>query len=138
MSAHIATVVHAVQRYISGTGSLSIKYDFIFSASRAVDAIGKRTLVTARSREIRAVMPSKPPFTDRSFRGGYEQLQLLLSPLLSRANCPFSSSRSGHTIYIRQPGPGWIASRKPCSFTIAATRFRPRPTPGVFRILSER
>jgi uncharacterized protein DUF3551 len=46
--------------------------------------------------------------------------------------------RSGQTISTRQPGPERIAIRKPCSFTIAATKFRPRPTPGVFRILSER
>ena len=36
------------------------------------------------------------------------------------------------------PEPEKIASRKPCNFTIAATRLSPRPTPGVFLILSER
>jgi len=45
---------------------------------------------------------------------------------------------SGQIISNRPPGPEWITRRKPCSFTIAATRFRPRPTPGVLRILSER
>jgi hypothetical protein len=50
----------------------------------------------------------------------------------------FHSYWSGQIIASRPPGPARIARRKPCSFTIAATRFRPRPTPGVFRILSER
>jgi hypothetical protein len=45
---------------------------------------------------------------------------------------------SGQMISTRPPGPEWIASRKPCSLTIAATRLRPRPTPGVVLILSER
>jgi len=38
------------------------------------------------------------------------------------------SCRLGQTISTRQPGPERIAIRKPCSFTIAATKFRPRPT----------
>ena len=45
---------------------------------------------------------------------------------------------SGHAISTRHPGPEKIVNRKPCNLTIAVTRLRPRPTPGVFLILSER
>ena len=57
-------------------------------------------------------------------------------PNVASVTSPYS--RSGQIISTRPPGPGWIASRKPCNFAIATTRLRPRPTPGVFRILSER
>ncbi len=55
-----------------------------------------------------------------------------------RAGCAFHACSSGQIIANLPPGPAWIARRKPCSLTIAATRLRPRPTPGVLRILSER
>src|SRR3954463_13579654 len=41
-------------------------------------------------------------------------------------------------ISIRPPGAGPMISRQPCSLTMAATRLSPRPTPGVWRILSDR
>ena len=45
---------------------------------------------------------------------------------------------SGQMISTRPPGPEWMIKRKPCSFTMAETRFSPSPIPGVLRILSER
>jgi hypothetical protein len=55
-------------------------------------------------------------------------INALIRPV--RAGCG-----SGQMISSRPPAPEWIASRKPSSFTIAATRLRPRPTPGVFSYL---
>jgi hypothetical protein len=56
----------------------------------------------------------------------------------ARLGRAFRICLSGQIISNRPPWPEWIMRRKPCNFTIAATRFRPRPTPGVLRILSER
>src|SRR5713226_6806824 len=44
----------------------------------------------------------------------------------------------GHAISTTHPDPGMIVNRKPCNFTIAVTRFRPRPKPDVCVILSDR
>jgi hypothetical protein len=53
---------------------------------------------------------------------------------------PASSSigACGHAISTIQPAPGRMVNRNPCSFAIAATRFRPRPRPDVCLILSDR
>lgn len=59
-------------------------------------------------------------------------------PPRARRGRAVHSCLSGQMISNRPPWPEWITRRKPCNFTIAATRFRPRPTPGVLRILSER
>ena len=45
---------------------------------------------------------------------------------------------SGQTISTVQPGPAVIANSKPCNFTIAATRLRPKPNPSVPLLLSDR
>jgi hypothetical protein len=44
----------------------------------------------------------------------------------------------GHPISTTHPDPGTIVNRKPCNFTIAATRLRPRPRPVVCLIRSDR
>lgn len=56
----------------------------------------------------------------------------------SRAIIPQAACASGQMISIRPPGPEWMTRRNPCSFAMAATRFNPRPMPGVLRILSDR
>lgn len=44
----------------------------------------------------------------------------------------------GHAISTTHPDPGRIVNRKPCNFTMAATRLRPRPRPDVWFTLSDR
>jgi len=44
----------------------------------------------------------------------------------------------GHAISTTHPAPGRLVNLKPCNFTIAATRFRPRPRPDVCLTLSDR
>ena len=44
----------------------------------------------------------------------------------------------GQTISTVQPGSAVIVKPNPCSLTIAATKLRPRPSPSVLRLLSER
>jgi len=43
-----------------------------------------------------------------------------------------------HAISTTHPDPRTIVNRKPCNFTIAVTRFRPRPKPDVCLVLSDR
>jgi hypothetical protein len=50
---------------------------------------------------------------------------------------PASLDGTGHAISATQPAPTFSVSRKPCNLTMAETRLRPRPVPGVFRLLSD-
>ena len=64
---------------------------------------------------------------------------------LTRTTRPSSGARrgmrtsaAGIRISTTHPDPGRIEKRKPCNFTIAATRFKPRPRPDVCLTLSDR
>lgn len=59
------------------------------------------------------------------------------SEFISASPC-CSRSAYGHAISTTHPGPGTMLNRKPCNFTIAVTRLRPRPTPDVCLVLSDR
>src|ERR1700730_272432 len=58
--------------------------------------------------------------------------------ILASSSCSRHVGAHGHAISTTQPGPGTIVNRNPCTFTIAATRFRPRPRPDVCLTLSDR
>ena len=59
---------------------------------------------------------------------------------ITSLKCPPSCAVFGiwHAISTTHPDPGTIVNRKPCNFTIAVTRFRPRPKPAVCLTLSDR
>src|SRR3984893_8862416 len=58
--------------------------------------------------------------------------------ILAGSCCSRHVGAYGHAISTTHPDPGMIVNRKPCNFTIAVTRFRPRPRPDVCLILSDR
>ena len=58
--------------------------------------------------------------------------------ILAGSCCSRHVGAYGHAISATHPDPGTIVNRKPRNFTIAVTRFRPRPRPDVCLTLSDR
>jgi hypothetical protein len=105
------------------------------AASRATRSAWRRLRVSAPNAMATRSATTKLLAT----AAGPANTRLLVSDRASTDRAAVQAcSLSGQIISNRPPWPEWIARRKPCSFTIAATRLSPRPTPGVFRILSER
>ena len=67
-----------------------------------------------------------------------ETLSVKRAFILAGCCCSRHVGAYGHAISTTQPGPGTIVNRKPCTFTIADTTFRPRPRPDVCFALSDR
>src|ERR1700730_2851803 len=57
--------------------------------------------------------------------------------ILAGSCCSRHVGAYGNAISTTQPGPGTIVNRNPCTFTIATTRFRPRPRPDVCLTVSD-
>jgi hypothetical protein len=67
-----------------------------------------------------------------------EALSATSAFILAGSRCSRHDGADGHAISATHPDPGTIVNRKPCNFTIAVTRSRPRPRPDMCLTLSDR
>lgn len=121
------------QRRRGSRGPARIQTDVYFPLKfRQQNEVDKRKMEALFESTINiAVRPAKFEFSP----GHTHLVGLAASHLRGVAQPPDPRE---HLSSTTQPGPAAIANRNPCNLTIAATRLRPSPKPGVCRLLSER